>query len=91
MTDSLSTLTALSPLDGRYATKVESLRQHWSEFGLIRARMRVEIGPNVRILVDGVELPPELSVGDANLKPLQRFDVRRLNHGNGHAAREVEP
>ncbi len=36
-------LTALSPLDGRYAAKVAGLREHFSEFGLIRARVRVEI------------------------------------------------
>jgi len=36
-------LTALSPLDGRYAAKVESLRGHFSEFGLIRNRIRVEV------------------------------------------------
>ena len=36
-------LTALSPLDGRYAAKVAALREHFSEFGLIRARVRVEI------------------------------------------------
>jgi len=36
-------LTALSPLDGRYAAKVKSLREHFSELGLIRARTRVEI------------------------------------------------
>jgi adenylosuccinate lyase len=36
-------LTALSPLDGRYASKVEGLRPHFSEFGLIRNRVRVEI------------------------------------------------
>ena len=39
----LTALTALSPLDGRYASKVESLRIHFSEFGLIRNRIRVEI------------------------------------------------
>ena len=39
----LSSLTALSPLDGRYTGKVDSLRQHFSEFGLIRNRVRVEI------------------------------------------------
>ncbi|MEP7180579.1 MAG: adenylosuccinate lyase [Betaproteobacteria bacterium] len=38
-----SALTALSPLDGRYAAKVASLREHFSEFGLIRARVRIEI------------------------------------------------
>ncbi len=39
----LAALTALSPLDGRYASKVADLRQHFSEFGLIRARVRIEI------------------------------------------------
>ena len=36
-------LTALSPLDGRYAAKVEALRQQFSEFALVRSRVRVEI------------------------------------------------
>jgi adenylosuccinate lyase len=38
-----SRLTALSPLDGRYAAKVDALRDHFSEFALIRQRIRVEI------------------------------------------------
>ncbi len=36
-------LLALSPLDGRYAGKVQALRPIFSEFGLIRARVRVEV------------------------------------------------
>ncbi|MES1998417.1 MAG: adenylosuccinate lyase [Pseudomonadota bacterium] len=40
---SFSALTALSPLDGRYAAKVEGLRAHFSEFGLIHNRVIVEI------------------------------------------------
>jgi adenylosuccinate lyase len=36
-------LTALSPLDGRYAGKVDALRPIFSEFGLIRARVKVEV------------------------------------------------
>jgi len=39
----LSSLTALSPLDGRYHGKVDALRQHFSEFGLIRYRVLIEI------------------------------------------------
>jgi adenylosuccinate lyase len=39
----LTTLTALSPLDGRYADKLEPLRAHFSEYGLIKRRVRVEI------------------------------------------------
>jgi adenylosuccinate lyase len=40
----LSPLTALSPLDGRYAKIVEPLREQFSELALIRYRVRVEVG-----------------------------------------------
>lgn len=43
MSTSLSALTALSPIDGRYASKADSLRPYLSEFGLIKARVTVEI------------------------------------------------
>ena len=42
-TANFGALLALSPLDGRYAAKVEALRAHFSEFGLIKNRIRVEI------------------------------------------------
>lgn len=38
-----ATLLALSPLDGRYAGKLDALRPIFSEYGLIHARVRVEI------------------------------------------------
>ena len=37
------TLTAISPIDGRYANKVEELRPIFSEYGLIRLRVQVEV------------------------------------------------
>lgn len=39
----LTKLTALSPLDGRYYGKVDALRKYFSEFGLIRFRVLIEI------------------------------------------------
>lgn len=39
----LSALTAISPIDGRYGSKVTDLRQSFSEFGLIHARVTVEV------------------------------------------------
>ena len=39
----LNSLTALSPLDGRYAAQLDALRPYFSEFGLIRHRVRIEI------------------------------------------------
>ena len=38
-----SALLALSPLDGRYAGKVDALRPIFSEYGLIKARVKVEV------------------------------------------------
>jgi len=40
---SFNNLTALSPLDGRYASKLDALRPQFSEFGLIHRRLQVEI------------------------------------------------
>lgn len=39
----LSALTAISPLDGRYGSKITSLRTVFSEFGLIKRRVEVEV------------------------------------------------
>src|SRR5438105_1163951 len=41
--DALDSLTALSPLDGRYRAKVAALAQHFSEYALMRERVRVEL------------------------------------------------
>src|SRR3546814_13741606 len=38
-----SQLLALSPLDGRYAAKVDALRPIFSEYGLLKARVRVAV------------------------------------------------
>jgi adenylosuccinate lyase len=53
-------LTALSPLDGRYASKVEALRPIFSEFGLMHRRVQVEIEWLLALAADTriVELPP---------------------------------
>jgi len=52
-------LTALSPLDGRYASKVEALRPIFSEFGLMHRRVHVEIEWLLALAADKgiVELP----------------------------------
>jgi adenylosuccinate lyase len=39
----LTALTAISPVDGRYAGKTETLRPFFSEYGLLRARVEVEL------------------------------------------------
>lgn len=39
----LSELTAISPIDGRYRSKLASLATYFSEYGLIRYRLRIEV------------------------------------------------
>jgi len=48
----LSALTALSPVDGRYGSKVDALRPIFSEYGLIRARVEVEVRWLQRLITD---------------------------------------
>ncbi len=53
-------LTALSPLDGRYASSVDPLRRYFSEEALMRARVEVEIRYFIALSKEGnvKELPP---------------------------------
>ncbi|MFC2112625.1 adenylosuccinate lyase [Bacteroidota bacterium] len=60
----ISELSAISPIDGRYRSKVEELAPFFSEFGLIRYRVFVEIEYFIALC----ELPlPELSGLDAGI------------------------
>ena len=57
----LSQLTAISPVDGRYALKTETLRPIFSEYGLIRHRVIVEIRWLQALAAhDGIEEVPTL-------------------------------
>jgi adenylosuccinate lyase len=58
----LSALTAVSPVDGRYGTKTSALREIFSEYGLIKRRVLVEIRWLQRLAVtDGIPEVPALS------------------------------
>ena len=56
----INPITALSPLDGRYAKSVEALRPVFSEYGLMRARVRVELSWLKALAAEPkiVEVPP---------------------------------
>jgi adenylosuccinate lyase len=76
----LSPLTALSPLDGRYAHSLEPLRSRFSELALVRARVRVEIEWLLALGAEpGVtEVAPFAPAAAAQLRALaDRFDERQ--------------
>lgn len=71
----LSPLTAVSPIDGRYADKTAPLRDVFSEFGLIQRRVRVEIAW-LLALCDEPGLPET-----GTLTPAQRAEIQAIADG----------
>ena len=70
---SLDVLTAISPVDGRYRSKTEPLADYFSEYALIRYRVRVEIEYFIALC----ELPlPQLQGFDSALFPQLRAIYR---------------
>ena len=59
-------LLAVSPIDGRYASKTAALRQYFSEFALIRNRVRVEV--EYFIALCGIPLPQLADFGEGTGK-----------------------
>lgn len=58
----LSSLTAISPIDGRYASRTKELRPFVSEFGLIHQRVTVEIHWLIKLSqIDAIQEVPALS------------------------------
>jgi len=84
----LSSLTALSPLDGRYSSKVESLRQYFSELALIRYRMLIEIEWLQALAAEPVLVEvPEFSA--ATVKELDAI-VTGFSEPDGAAVKTIE-
>jgi len=78
-------LTAISPLDGRYARKCEPLRELFSEYGLIRFRTLVEVRW-LQFLASHPGIPevPELSA------PVSEFLNKIVDDFSGEDARQVK-
>lgn len=51
----LNALTAISPVDGRYRAKTNELAAYFSEFGLIKYRVRVEVEYLITLVESGIE------------------------------------
>jgi adenylosuccinate lyase len=94
-----STLAALSPLDGRYAGKVAALRDHFSEFGLIRHRVRVEIAWLVALSDEPAipEVPPfppsaraALEQAARDFAPADASRIKDIERKTNHDVKAVE-
>ncbi len=84
---SLSALTALSPLDGRYAGKVAALRPLLSEFGLMHRRVQVEVEWFIALSDAGfAEFQP---LGEA-ARGLLRGKVANFSEADAQAIKDIE-
>lgn len=83
----LDTLTAISPIDGRYRNKTERLDAYFSEYALIRYRTRVEIEYFIALC----ELPlPQLASFPKELFPELRGIYLNLSEADARRVKEIE-
>ena len=84
----MTPLTALSPIDGRYASKADSLRPYLSEFGLIKARVTVEIRW-LQSLADNDAIG-ELSAFDADTNAFLDSIVDDFSESDAQVIKDIE-
>ena len=83
----LDVLTAISPIDGRYRNKTEKLAEYFSEYALIRYRVRVEI----EYFITLCELPlPQLENFDHSLFEPLRDIYRNFTEKDAARVKEIE-
>lgn len=83
----LDTLTAVSPIDGRYRSKTECLADYFSEYALIRYRVRVEI----EYFITLCELPlPQLKSFDSLLFKRLREIYSNFKETDAARVKEIE-
>ena len=84
---SLSSLNAISPIDGRYRGKVESLAGYYSEEALIKYRVKVEIEYFIALC----EIPlPQLENFDASVFPALREIYTSFSCEDALKIKEIE-
>ncbi len=83
----LDILTAISPIDGRYRGKTESLAEYFSEYALMKYRVLVEIEYFIALC----EIPlPQLSGVDATLFPQLRAIYKEFSTDDARRIKEIE-
>src|SRR5919202_2022853 len=83
----LSALTAISPVDGRYRRQVEALAPYFSEFGLIRYRIRIEIEYFIALYEWQL---PQLADVDASQFPALRALYENFSEADALRIKEIE-
>jgi adenylosuccinate lyase len=82
-----SALQAISPIDGRYRSKVDQLGHFFSEYALIRYRVLVEIEYFIALSESGID---QLQPLDSNTQEQLRDLYRNFNEENAQAIKDIE-
>ena len=82
----LTSLTAVSPIDGRYSKTTQSLSPYFSEYGLIRYRVLVEIEYFIALS----KVLPELAELEEEIKPELRKIYELFSEPDAQAIKEIE-
>ncbi|MBP5523166.1 MAG: adenylosuccinate lyase [Bacteroidaceae bacterium] len=83
----LNALTAVSPIDGRYHGKTKELANYFSEYALIKYRVKVEIEYFIALC----ELPlPQLNGFDTNLFPTLRKIYTDFSEADAQRVKDIE-
>jgi len=84
---SLTSLTAISPVDGRYRSKVSELAPYFSEFGLIKYRVHVEVEYFIALVEAGIGPLKEVS---SSIFPKLREIVTGFSEADALAIKDIE-
>ncbi len=82
----INTLTAISPIDGRYYTTTSALAAYFSEFGLMRYRVRVELEYFIALTY----ALPELASFPKEMEDKLRSIYRNFTEADAAAIKEIE-
>lgn len=83
----LTALSAISPVDGRYRSKVAELAPFFSEFGLIKYRVLVEVEYFIALVESGLE---PLNAVDTAVFPKLRAIVADFSEADAQAIKDIE-
>lgn len=84
---SLTSLTAISPVDGRYRSKVNELAPYFSEFGLIKYRVHVEVEYFIALVEAGIGPLKDVS---SSVFPKLREIVAAFSEADALAIKDIE-
>jgi adenylosuccinate lyase len=84
----LNSLTAISPIDGRYRSKTEELSPYFSEFGLIKYRVLIEVEYFVELIKTGC-IPTVIKLNEVHIEKLRAI-YKNFSESDAISIKDIE-